>query len=166
MPSERRKRGNTMHVPFVDLKAQYSPLREQILGAMSDVLEGMELVLGPNVRAFEEEFAASCGARHAVGVANGTDALVLALRACGVSPGDEVITAANSFIATAEAIVLVGAVPVYVDVDPETYTLDPARLEAAIGPKTRAVVPVHLYGHMADMTAIEMIARQHGLAIV
>jgi dTDP-4-amino-4,6-dideoxygalactose transaminase len=155
-----------MQVPFVDLKAQYGPIRDQLVQALSDVLDGMELVLGPNVRAFEAEFAAYCHARHAIGLASGTDALVLALRACGVGPCDEVITASNSFIATAEAIVLVGAVPVFVDVDPTTYTLDPSRLEAAIGPRTRAIVPVHLYGQMADMDAILPIARRHGLPVV
>ena len=155
-----------MQVPFVDLKAQYGPIRDQLLEALSGVLDGMELVLGPNVRAFEAEFAAYCQAQHAIGLASGTDALVLALRACGVGPGDEVITASNSFIATAEAIVLLGAVPVFVDVDPDTYTLDPALLEAAIGPRTRAIVPVHLYGQMADMDAIMAIARRHNLAVV
>lgn len=155
-----------MRVPFVDLVAQYRPIREEILAAIGGVLDRMDLVLGPNVRAFEEELAAYCGTRDAVGVNSGTDALYLALRACGVGPGDEVITAANSFIATVEAIALLGATPVLVDVDPETYTLDPARLEEAITPKTRAVVPVHLYGQMADLAAIEKIARRHGLAII
>lgn len=155
-----------MQVPFVDLKAQYRPIRDEIIVAIGESLEGMELLLGPNVRAFEAEFAEYCRARHAIGVANGTDALYLALRACGVGPGDEVITVSHSFIATAEAIVHLGASPVYVDVDPATYTLDPAQLEAAIGPRTRAIVPVHLYGQMADMDPIMAIARQYGLAVV
>ena len=135
-----------MHVPFVDLKAQYSAIRDQVLDALSESLDGMELVLGPNVRAFEAEFATYCQVRHAIGLASGTDALALALRACGVRPGDEVITASNSFMATAAAIVSLGAVRVPVDVEPDTYTLDPSLLEAAIGPRTRVVVPVHLYG--------------------
>jgi len=155
-----------MQIPFVDLKAQYRAIREEILASLSVVLDDMELVLGPNVRAFESEFAAYCQAQFAIGLASGTDALVLALRACGVGPGDEVITASNSFIATAEAIVLLGAVPVFVDVDPQTYTLDPSCLEAAIGQRTRAIVPVHLYGQTADMDAIMRIARRHGLAVV
>jgi len=155
-----------MQIPFVDLKAQYSAIREDVLEALSAVLDNMELVLGPNVRAFESEFAEYCHAQHALGLASGTDALVLALRACGVGPGDEVITASNSFIATAEAIVLLGAVPVFVDVDPGTFTLDPSCLEAAISHQTRAIVPVHLYGQMADMDAIMRIARRHGLAVV
>lgn len=155
-----------MQVPFVDLKAQYGPIREQVLRALADVLDGMELVLGPNVQAFETEFAAYCQAQHAIGLASGTDALMLALRACGVGPGDEVITASNSFIATAEAIVLLGATPIYVDVDPDTYTLDPSLLKAAITGRTRAIVPVHLYGQMADMDAIMLIARQYGLRVI
>lgn len=162
----RTRRDRTMQIPFVDLKAQYGPIREEIQAAMLDVLDGMELVLGPNLRAFEAEFAAYCQAKYAIGVAQGTDALMLALRACGVGPGDEVITVSHTFIATSEAIVQLGAIPVYVDIDPQTYTLDPACLEAAIGPRTRAVVPVHLYGQMADMDAILPIARRHGLAVV
>lgn len=155
-----------MRIPFVDLQAQYRTIKQDILAAFSDALEGMELTLGPNVRAFEAEFAAYCGARYAIGVGSGTDALYLALRACGVGPGDEVITAANSFFATAEAIIQAGATPVFVDVDPATYTLDPSHLTAAIGRRTRAIVPVHLYGQMADMDAILAIAHQHGLAVI
>jgi dTDP-4-amino-4,6-dideoxygalactose transaminase len=162
----RARKAQTMQIPFVDLKAQYGAIREEVQAAMLDVLDGMELVLGPNLRAFEAEFAEYCQAKYAIGVAQGTDALMLALRACGVGPGDEVITVAHTFIATSEAIVQLGAIPVYVDIDPATYTLDPACLEAAIGPRTRAVVPVHLYGQMADMDAIMAIARRHGLAVV
>jgi dTDP-4-amino-4,6-dideoxygalactose transaminase len=155
-----------MHVPFVDLKAQYRTVREEVLSELSQSLEGMELLLGPNVRAFESEFADYCGTEHAVGVGNGTDALYLALRACGVAPGDEVVTVSHSFIATAEAIVQLGATPVYVDVDSETYTMDPSGLEAVIGPRTRAIVPVHLYGQMADMDEIMAVAHKHGLVVV
>ena len=126
----------------------------------------MELLLGPNVRAFESEFGDFCGTQYSVGVANGTDALYLALRACGVTPGDEVITVSHSFIATAEAIVQLGAIPVYVEIDPETYTMDPTKLEAAIRPQTKAIVPVHLYGQMADMDAIMSIAYRYGLVVV
>ncbi|MDP9380527.1 MAG: DegT/DnrJ/EryC1/StrS family aminotransferase [Chloroflexota bacterium] len=155
-----------MQVPFVDLKAQYRTIRGEVQRAIDESLESMDLLLGPNVRGFEVEFAAYCGAQHAIGVANGTDALYLALRACGIGQGDEVITVSHSFIATAEAIVQLGAIPVYVDVDPETYTLDPSKLQAAIGPRARAIIPVHLYGQMADMDAIMPIARQHGLVVI
>jgi dTDP-4-amino-4,6-dideoxygalactose transaminase len=153
-------------VPLVDLRAQYRPLKHEIMTALSSALDDMELFLGPNVRAFEAEFASFCRARFAVGVGSGTDALYLALKACGVRPGDEVITVPYTFFATAEAIRMLDATPVFVDVDPDTYTMDPLRLPAAIGPKTRAIVPVHLYGQMADMDAIMAIARQHGLAVI
>jgi dTDP-4-amino-4,6-dideoxygalactose transaminase len=153
-------------VPFVDLKAQYQLIKEEVRPALDDVLQSMDLMLGPHVRAFEAEFATYCRSRYAVGVGSGTDALHLALRACGVAPGDEVITVSHSFFATTEAIMLLGAVPVYVDVDPNTYTMDPALIEAAISPRTRAILPVHLYGQMADMDAIMAIARRHGLAVI
>jgi len=155
-----------MQIPFVDLKAQYAALREEIGVALDDALDSMELILGPNVRAFESELAAFCGVRHAIGVGSGTDALYLALRACDVGRGDEVITGSNSFIATAAAIVLAGAVPVFVDVDPDTQTLDPDRIRSAITLKTRAIVPVHLFGQMADMPAILDIAREHDLRVI
>jgi dTDP-4-amino-4,6-dideoxygalactose transaminase len=153
-------------VPFVDLRSQYRAIESEVKAAMADVLESMDLMLGPNVRAFEAEFAAYCRARFAIGVGNGTDALQLALRACGVAPGDEVVTVSHSFFATAEAIMQVGAVPVYIDIDPATYTMDPGLLEAAIGPRTRAILPVHLYGQMADMDPIMSVARRHGLAVI
>ena len=153
-------------VPLVDLRAQYRGIKHEVMSALSGALDGMELFLGPNVRGFEAEFASFCRARFAVGVGSGTDALYLALKACGVGPGDEVITVPYTFFATAEAIRMLGATPVFVDVDPDTYTMDPLRLPAAIGRKTRAIVPVHLYGQMADMGAIMGIARQHGLAVV
>jgi dTDP-4-amino-4,6-dideoxygalactose transaminase len=155
-----------MQIPLVDLKAQYGTIRDEVQQALVQALESMDLTLGPNLRAFEAEFAIHCGVQHAVGVSSGTDALYLALRACGVGPGDEVITVANTFVATVEAIVLVGATPVFVDIDPDTYTMDPARLRGAIGPRTRAIVPVHLYGQMADMDAIMAIARRYGLTVV
>jgi dTDP-4-amino-4,6-dideoxygalactose transaminase len=155
-----------MEIPFVDLKAQYATIREQIVAGFDEALAGMNLLLGPNVQAFEVEFAEYCQARYALGVANGTDALYLAMKACGVGAGDEVITVSHSFIATAEAIVNLGAVPVYVDVDPDTYTLDPEKLKPAITSKTRAIVPVHLYGQMADMDPIMEIARQYGLVVI
>ncbi|MGE3270346.1 MAG: DegT/DnrJ/EryC1/StrS family aminotransferase [Chloroflexota bacterium] len=153
-------------IPFVDLKAQYAALRGELNSALHDALESMHLVLGPNVADFEVEFARFCHVEHAIGAGSGTDALYLALRACGVRAGDEVITVSNSFFATAEAIALLGATPVFVDVDPATALLDPSRLRAAITPRTRAIVPVHLYGQMADMQPIMKIAREHGLMVV
>jgi dTDP-4-amino-4,6-dideoxygalactose transaminase len=155
-----------MQIPFVDLKAQYRAIKDDILQGIAESLDGMELLLGPNVRAFEAEFAEICGTRYAIGVANGTDALFIALRACGIGAGDEVITVSHSFVATAEAIAVLGAIPVYVDVDPDTYTLDPATLERAITRKTRAIIPVHLYGQMADMDPIMEIARKYGLVVI
>jgi len=164
--TKNARRERTMRVPFVDLKAQYRSIQDEVRAAFDEVLTGMDFVLGPNLRAFEAEYAAYCQTKYAIGVANGTDALYLALRACGVGPGDEVITVSHSFIATVEAIVQLGATPVYVDVDPETYTLDPERLPAALSARTRAIVPVHLYGQIADMDPIMAFARQHGLAVV
>jgi len=153
-------------IPLVDLKAQFEPLRDEILSAIAGVLDGMHLFLGPQQRAFEEEFARYCGTAEAAGTSNGTDALELALRALGIGAGDEVITQPNSFIATGEAISAAGATPTFVDVDPQTSTLDPALLEAAITPRTRAIIPVHLYGRPADMPAILAIARPRGIAVI
>ena len=153
-------------IPFVDLRVQYNPLREEILHALAEVLDSMHLFLGPNQQAFEREFATYCGTKDAVGVSNGTDAIELALRALGIGAGDEVITQPNSFIATAEAISAVGATPVFVDVNIHTSTLDPSLLEDAITPRTKAVIPVHLYGRPADMTAIVALARKHGIAVI
>ncbi len=157
---------NQPPIPLVDLRAQYHSIQSEVLAAVSDVLEGMSLYLGPQVRAFEEEFAAYCGVRFGVGVSNGTDALVVALRALGIGPGDEVITVANSFIATVEAIALVGATPVFVDVFPDTYTLDWRQLAAVTTERTRAIIPVHLFGQPADMQPIMDFARTHGLRVI
>jgi len=153
-------------VPLVDLRAQYHALKPEIMAAFEEVLEGMHLFLGPNVQAFESAFASYCGCRHGVGVASGTDALVLALHACGIGPGDEVITVANTFIATVEAIALLGARPVFVDIDPETYLMDWRQLEQALTPRTRAVLPVHLYGHAVEMQPVMEFARTHGLSVI
>jgi dTDP-4-amino-4,6-dideoxygalactose transaminase len=153
-------------VPFVDLAAQYATIAEEIDGAVSEVLRGMDFILGRSVRLFEEEFAAFCEAEYAVGVDSGTSALELALRACGIGPGDEVVTVANTFIATALAISYVGATPVLVDIDPQTYAMDVSGLERAIGARTKAVVPVHLYGHPADMDPILELAQHHGLVVI
>jgi dTDP-4-amino-4,6-dideoxygalactose transaminase len=153
-------------IPLVDLRAQYHSIQSEVLAAVADVFEGMHLTLGPQVRAFEEEFAAYSGAKYGVGVSNGTDALVVALRALGIGPGDEVVTVANSFIATVEAIALVGSTPVFVDVFPDTYTMDWRALEAATTERTRAIIPVHLFGQPADMQPILAFARARGLRVI
>ena len=153
-------------VPMVDLKAQYASIKAEVDAAMARVVESAQFIKGEDCGAFEREFAAWCGAGHAVGVANGTDALILALRAYGIGPGDEVVTVANTFIATGEAILLSGARPVFVDVDPTTFTMDPARLEKAVTPRTKLILPVHLYGHPADMPAILEVAARHRLPVL
>jgi dTDP-4-amino-4,6-dideoxygalactose transaminase len=153
-------------VPLLDLKAQLARIRPEVDEAVDRVLSSTAWVQGEDVRLLEREFAAFCGAAHACAVANGTDALHLALRAYGVGPGDEVVTVANTFIATGEAILLAGARPVFVDVEPLTHTMDPAKVEAAITPRTKVVLPVHLYGHPADTTAIGEVARRHGLPVL
>jgi dTDP-4-amino-4,6-dideoxygalactose transaminase len=155
-----------MNVQMVDLKAQLERIRPEIEAAVRGVLETTRFIGGEECAALEAEFAAYCGAKKACGVGNGTDALTLALRAYGVGPGDEVVTVANTFIATGEAICLNGATPVFVDVDERTFTMDPSRLERAITPRTKVVLPVHLYGHPADTTAIGEIASRHGLPVL
>lgn len=155
-----------MKIPMVDLCLQYRQLKEEIDGGILAVMEKSQFILGPNVSAFEEEAAAFLGVRHAVSVASGTDALHLALVAAGIGPGDEVITTPFTFIATAEAIRYVGATPVFVDIDPLTYNIDPAKVEAAVTPSTRAVIPVHLFGQPADMEAIQAVCDRHGLVLV
>ncbi len=153
-------------VPIIDLKAQLARIRPEVDEAVSRVLTSTAFVGGADVRELEREFAAVCGAGQACAVGNGTDALQLALRAYGVGPGHEVVPVANTFIATGEAILLVGARPVFVDVDEATHTMDPERLEAAITPRTRVILPVHLYGHPADMTAIQAVAARHRLPVL
>lgn len=155
-----------MKVPFLDLKAQYNPLSDEIEKAVKQVMERTAFSGGPFVSQFEEQFADFCGARHAVGVGSGTDALLLALLAVGVGPGDEVITVPNTFIATTEAISFCGARPVFVDVDEQSQTLDPKLLEAAISGRTKAIIPVHLFGQPADLDPIMRIARQKGLVVI
>lgn len=155
-----------MQIPLVDLQAQYMTIKTEVLAAIEGVLEGMQLFLGPQTRLFEEEFAKFCGTRYGVGVSNGTDALALALRACQVGPGDEVITVANSFIATVEAIALVGARPVFVDIEPESYTMDWQQLEKVVTERTRAIIPVHLYGHPVEMRPVLDFARRYGLRVI
>jgi dTDP-4-amino-4,6-dideoxygalactose transaminase len=155
-----------MKVPFLDLKAQYESIRPEIADAIQQVLDKTAFAGGPFVAQFEKEFAGFCGTQHAAGVGSGTEALWLALLAIGVGPGDEVITVADTFIATAEAISYCGAKPVFIDVEPVTYNMDPAKLVAAITKKTKAVIPVHLFGQMADMDPILAIARKHKLFVV
>ncbi len=155
-----------MLIPFVDLQAQYRTIRAEVSVAMQEVLETCSFVGGPVLEAFEEQFAAYCNTEYALGVANGTDALHLVLRAMGIGRGDEVITAPNTFIATAAAIEATGARPVFVDIDPETYTIDPALIEPAITERTRAIIPVHLYGQPADMQPIMDIASRHDLRVI
>src|SRR5437762_6681873 len=140
-----------MQVPFLDLRAHHEPLMPEFMEAFRQVTDKSAFAGGPFVAHFETEFAAFCDTRHALGVGSGTDALWLSLQALGVGPGDEVITAPNSFMATAEAISLCGARPVFVDIDERTYTMDPAELERAITLDTQAIIPVHLFGQMADM---------------
>ena len=153
-------------IPLVNLQAQHEDLYDEINAAVSAVIRSSELILGSELSAFEEEFAAYCGVRHCVGVGSGLDALMLAMKGLGIGPGDEVITAGNTFVATALAIGHAGATPVLVDHDPETYNLDPTRLAAAITPRTKAIMPVHLYGQPADMDAIQAIAHEHGLMVI
>jgi dTDP-4-amino-4,6-dideoxygalactose transaminase len=153
-------------IPFVDLRAQYDSIAEEINQASMAVLGRTDYILGRDVELLEEEFVAYCNAAYAVGVDNGTSALELVLRAYGIGPGDEVITAANTFIATALAISCVGATPVLVDIDPQTYTIDPTLIEPAITDRTKAIIPVHLYGQPADMDPIMEIARRHGLVVI
>jgi dTDP-4-amino-4,6-dideoxygalactose transaminase len=153
-------------IPLVDLHAQYMPLREEILAAIGNVLDGMQLFLGENVQGFEAGFAEYCGTRHGVGLGSGTEALHLALVACGIGPGDEVITVSHTFIATVEAIHLAGAKPVLVDIDPDTHTIDVNQIEDKITPQTKAIIPVHLYGQPADMDPILAMAENYRLVVV
>jgi dTDP-4-amino-4,6-dideoxygalactose transaminase len=153
-------------IPFLDLHAAYAELRTGIDAAVARVLESGHYIMGPEVEAFEAEFARYCEADACIGVGNGLDALHVALVALGVGPGDEVIVPSNTFIATWLAVAQVGAVPVPVEPDPDTFNIDPARIEAAIGPRTRAIIPVHLYGQPADLDPILAIARRHGLKVL
>jgi dTDP-4-amino-4,6-dideoxygalactose transaminase len=153
-------------IPMLDLKAQYATIREEIAVAIEQVLESQHFILGPQVKAFEEEMAAYCGARFAIGVASGTDALILALHACGVGPGDEVIVPTFSYIATGDSASLLGAKPVFVDIDPATFNMDPSQIEARLTAKTKAIVPVHLYGQPADMDPILEMGRRRGIKII
>ncbi len=155
-----------MTIPFVDLKAQYHSIKPEIDAAVVRVFESSQFVLGAEVAAFEKEFAAYCGVESAMGVNSGTSALHLAMLAAGVGPGDEVITVPFTFVATVAAICYTGAKPVLVDINPRSFTMDPEKLEAAITKKTKAIIPVHLYGQCADMDPILEIAKKHGLVVI
>jgi dTDP-4-amino-4,6-dideoxygalactose transaminase len=155
-----------MQVPLMDIHAQYADLLGDVKRAVSDVIDSGRFILGPNVRALEEEIAVAAGASHAVAVANGTDALILGLEALGVGAGDEIICPAYTFYATAEAVARVGARPVFADIDPATYNLDPAAAEAAVSEKTRAIIAVHLFGQPADVSALRDVCDRHGIALV
>ncbi len=155
-----------MNVPFVDLRANYQSIKSDADAAVSGVMERCDFILGKSVSEFEDAFADYCGTQHCVGVDSGFSALELIMRGYGIGPGDEVITQANTFAATALAIAMTGARPVLVDVDEKTYTMDPAQLEAAITPATKAILPVHLYGQPADMDPIVKVAREHGLLVI
>ncbi len=153
-------------IPLLDLKAQYAPIREEVRAAMDRVCDAQYFIGGPEVEALEKEVAQYSQAQFGIGVTSGTDALIVSLMTMGIRPGDEVITTPYSFFATAGCIERLGAVPVFVDIDPFSYNIDAARIEAAITPKTRAIIPVHLYGQMADMDPIMDVARRHNLVVV
>ncbi|MCK4223725.1 MAG: DegT/DnrJ/EryC1/StrS family aminotransferase [candidate division Zixibacteria bacterium] len=155
-----------MNVAFLDLKRQYSSIKEELDQAVFSVLSHARFIMGPEVKAFEEQVAKYCGIKFAIGVASGTDALLLSLRACGVRPGDEVITTGFSFFATAGVITRLGAIPVFVDIDPYTYNMVSEQIEKKITSKTKAIMPVHLYGQCADMDPITAIAKKHNLKVV
>jgi len=155
-----------IRVPFVDLRTVNLPLREELLEAIGDLLERGSFVAGPDIEEFEEAFAEFCGAAHCVGLSSGLDAVRLALLVSGIEPGDEVIVPANTFIASIEAVVQAGGVPVLVDASTDDYNLDPALVEAALTPKTRFLLPVHLYGQLSDMQAVRRLAEEHDLRIV
>src|SRR5437763_10046714 len=153
-----------MPIPLLDLKLQYATIRDDVLRVTNDVYESQHFILGKRVDDFERDFAAYCQSKHCLGVSSGTDALLIALMVLGVGPGDEVIVPAYSFFATAGVVDRLGAVPVFVDILLDDYNLDPAQIEARLTPKTRAIMPVHLYGQCADMHAGNAIARPRGIA--
>lgn len=154
------------NISLIDLKRQYATIREEADAKILEVLHSAQYIMGDNVKNFEKEFAEYIGVKHAVSVGNGTDALIIALKALGIGEGDEVITTPFTFFATAESISYVNATPVFVDVDPDTYNMDVTKLEEAIGPRTKAIMPVHIFGNPCDMDAINAIAEKHGLFVI
>jgi dTDP-4-amino-4,6-dideoxygalactose transaminase len=160
------KAGAALRVPLLDLQAQYRPLRDELLSALSRVCDGQQFILGPEVEAFEREVAEHLGAGQAVAVSSGTDALLVSMMALGIGPGDEVLTTPFSFFATAGCVSRLGAVPRFVDIDPVTFNMNPAAVEAAITPRTKAVLPVHLYGQCADIGPINAAARHAGVPVI
>ena len=155
-----------MFIPLVDLKAQYNPIKKEIDDAIQKVIERGQFILGTEVKALEEEIASYLGVEYAIGVASGTDALHLALVACGIKPGDEVITTPFTFIATTEVIANCGAIPVFVDIEPKTYNINPDKIESKISPKTKAIIPVHLYGQPANMNPVLELAGKYNLRVI
>lgn len=155
-----------MRIPLVDLKAQYDTIRGEVNAAIQQVLDQGQFILGPEVQAFEEEIADYCGTKFALGVASGTDALRLALLACGVGPADEVITTPFTFVATAETIIQCGATPIFVDINPKTYNIDPAQIKERITSRTKVILPVHLYGQAVDMDPILELARKYDFKVI
>jgi dTDP-4-amino-4,6-dideoxygalactose transaminase len=155
-----------MSIPLLDLKAQYQTIREDVQKAVENVLESGQYIMGPEVKALEEEIAAYCGVKHAIGVGNGTDALLLALDARGIGAGDEVITTPFTFFATGEVVSQLGATPVFVDIDPDTYNIDVAQIKAKINEKTKAIIPVHIFGQPANMDEIMALAEEHDLFVL
>ncbi|MCJ7737644.1 MAG: DegT/DnrJ/EryC1/StrS family aminotransferase, partial [Anaerolineae bacterium] len=153
-------------IPAEDITRQYPRIAEEVQRAVAEVLPTGKYILGPKLSLFEHEYAAYCDSRYSLGISNGTEALHLALAACGVGPGDEVITVPNTYIATVFAISYCGATPVFVDVDPVTFNIDASKVEQKITPRTKAILPVHLYGHPVDMDTLMEIAREHDLRVV
>jgi dTDP-4-amino-4,6-dideoxygalactose transaminase len=156
----------TQDIPLVDLKGQYATIRDEVRRAIDEVLESMQLTIGPNVRAFDKEWAEYCGTEHSIGVGSGTDALQLAIRACGVSSGDEVITVSHTFFATVEAIVYANARPILVDVEERSMLMDISSVASRITPRTKAIIPVHLYGRTVDLKPLRQLAQDHGITII
>lgn len=159
-------KGDSMRVPLLDLRSQFSSIKDEVMPAIEEVCESQMLCLGPAVDKFEKEAASYCGCKHGIGVSSGSDALLLSLMVLGIRPGDEVITTPFTFFATAGAIARLGAKPVFVDIEEQSFNIDPNQIESAITPNTKAIIPVHLYGQMAQMGPINEIASRHGIAIV